>query len=101
MRKTILNGLENDTRWPDIVCTLQSAKGHKGLKQGLCNFRLSNSLLGMPNENEQDNSWKVVIPSDPEIKRAILEEIHYVPYAGHLSYQKTLKQIQRNVSGPI
>ena len=49
----------------------------------------------MQNNNAQDNSWKVVIPSDPEIKRIILEEIHSVRYAGHLGYQKILKQIQK------
>ena len=36
-----------------------------------------------------------MIPNDPEIKRTILEEIHSVPYSGHLGYQKTLKQIQK------
>ena len=56
-------------------------------------------LLEMQNKNAQDNSWKVVIPSDPEIKRIILEEIHFVPYAGHLGYQKTLKQIQKTFYG--
>ena len=95
LRKMILKGLEKDTRWSDILHTLQSDKGRKILKQGLCNFRLANSLFEMQNKNAQDNSWKVVIPSDPEIKRIILEEIHFVPYAGHLGYQKTLKQIQK------
>ena len=96
LRKTILNGLENDTRWPDIVHTLQSDKDHKFLKEGLCNLRLSNSSLEMQNKNAQDNIWKVVIPSDPEMKCKILDEIHSVPYAGNLGYQKTLTQIQKN-----
>ena len=46
-------------------------------------------------KNAQDKDWKIVIPNDPEIKRTILEEIHSVPYSGHLGYQKTLKQIQK------
>ena len=53
------------------------------------------SLLEMQNEEAQDKGWKLVIPNDPEIKKTILEEIHSVPYSGHLGYQKTLKQIQK------
>ena len=45
LRKTILKGLENDTRWSDIVQVLQSDKRQKVLKQGLSNFRLANSLV--------------------------------------------------------
>ena len=45
LRRTILKGLLNDTKWSDIAHTLQSDKGHKILHQGLCNFTLSNSLL--------------------------------------------------------
>ena len=96
LRKTILKGLQNDTRWSDILQSLQSDDRQKVLKQGMTNFRLSNSLLEMQNKNAQDNSWKVVIPNDPEIKQKILEELHTVPYSGHLGYQKTLKQIQKN-----
>ena len=50
----------------------------------------------MQNKNAQDSSWKVVIPNDLEIKQKILEELHTVPYAGHLGYQKTLKQVQKS-----
>ena len=50
LRKTILTGLENDTRWSDILHTLQSDKDHKFIKQGLCNFRLAHSLLKMQNQ---------------------------------------------------
>ena len=50
----------------------------------------------MQNKNAQDSSWKVVIPNDAEIKQKILEELHTAPYAGHLGYQKTLKQVQKS-----
>ena len=93
--KLILKGLETETRWSDICHTLQSDKGHKILKQEPCNFRFANSLLEMQNKNAQHNGWTVVIPSDPDMKRTILEEIHSVLYVGHLRYQKTLKQIQK------
>ena len=96
LRKAILTGLENDTRWSDILSTLQSDKDQKVLKQGKTNFRLAHGFLQMQNVTAQDESWKVVIPNDPSIKRTILEEIHSVPYAGHLGYQKTLKKIQNS-----
>ena len=51
LRKTILKGLENDTRWSDILQSLQSDNRQKVLKQGMTNFRLSNSLLEMQNKN--------------------------------------------------
>ena len=74
---------------------VQSDKDHIVLKQGLSNFRMAHALLQMQNKNAQDTEWKIVIPNDPEIKRTILEEIHSVPYSGHLGYQKTLKQVQK------
>ena len=91
LRKNILIGLQNDTRWSDILQAVQSDKDHKFIKQGRCKFRLMHSLLEMQNEEAQDKGWKLVIPNDPEIKKTILEEIHSVPYSGHLGYQKTLK----------
>ena len=95
LRNKILKGLENDTRWSDILQAVQSDKDHKCIKQGRCKFRMRQSLLEMQNEDAQDKNWKVVIPNDPEIKKTILDEIHSVPYSGHLGYQKTLKQIQK------
>ena len=96
MRETILKGLTEDTRWSDILSTLQSDTDHKVLKQEETNFCLSHGFLQMQNVTEQDKTWKVVVPNDPSIKRTILEEIHSVPYAGHLGYQKTLKKIQNS-----
>lgn len=36
-----------------------------------------------------------MIPSDQAINGTIMQKVHAVPYAGHLGYQRTLKQIQR------
>ena len=41
-----------------------------------------------------------MIPDVPGIKQKILKEIHSVPYAGHLGYQKTLKKLQENFYWP-
>ena len=41
-----------------------------------------------------------MVPNDPAIKGRIMEELHSVPYAIHLGYQKTLKQIQRTFYWP-
>ena len=78
LREKILKGLEEDTRWSDILSTLQSDKDQKVLKQGKTNFRLSHGFLQLQNATAQDKSWKIVIPNDLSIKRTILEEIHTV-----------------------
>ena len=38
---------------------------------------------------------EIVLPNDQAIERKLLEIIYSVPYAGHLGYQKVLKQIQK------
>ena len=40
--------------------------------------------------------WRLVIPNVPEVKKKIMEELHAVPYSGHLGYQKTLKKVQED-----
>ena len=32
----------------------------------------------------------------PSIKQKLMQEVHAVPYAGHLGYQKTLKKLQQH-----
>ena len=49
LKEQILIGLKNDTRWSDILLTVQSDKDHKVLKQGTTNFRLSHGLLQLQN----------------------------------------------------
>ena len=41
-----------------------------------------------------------MIPDVPSVKQKILQEIHAVPYAGHLGYQKTLKKLQEHFYWP-
>ena len=47
-----------------------------------------------------DKKWRIVSPDVPSIKKQILQEIHAVPYAGHLGYQRTLKKLQENFYWP-
>ena len=38
----------------------------------------------------------MVIPDIPEVKKQIMEELHSVPYSGHIEYQQMLKKLQQN-----
>jgi hypothetical protein len=38
---------------------------------------------------------KVYVPYSPELRSAILKEMHNVPYAGHLGYHKTISVVMR------
>ena len=51
-------------------------------------------------QEEEHQIWRIVVPNDPTIKGQIMEELHSVPYAGHLGYQKMLKQIQKTFYWP-
>mgnify|MGYP000480071671 FL=1 len=49
---------------------------------------------------ENVNRWRLVVPDIPDVKKKIMEEVHAVPYSGHVGYQKTLKKIQQNFYWP-
>ena len=49
---------------------------------------------------EDRKPWRMVVPDVEEARRKIMEEIHSVPYAGHLGYHKTLKKLQQNFYWP-
>ena len=72
---------------------LQSDPQKKTIIQGKKRYRLSSKLLEFQDQEEEHQTWRIVVPNDLTIKGRIMEESHSVPYAGHLGYQKTLKQI--------
>ena len=84
-----------DTRWSDMVKQLQSDHSHK-IHQGTKEYRLEHQLLEVRESTGQSRKWRIVIPDVPSIKKQILQEIHSVPYAGHLGYQRTLQKLQEN-----
>ena len=79
---------------------LQSDPQKKTIIQGKKRYRLSSKLLEFQDQEEEHQTWRIVVPNDPAIKGRIMEELHSVPYAGHLGYQKTLKQIQKTFYWP-
>ena len=95
MKREIKIGLDNDTRWADILEELQPAEGHKQ-QQGTKEDRLAHQLLEVRDSTGKDRKWRLAILDVPSIKQKIMEEMHSVPYTGHLGYQKTLKKIQQN-----
>ena len=95
MREKIKTEYENDARWADIVAELRSDPQKNLVKRGVKDFRLSHDCLEIHDREGPDgvNRWRLVIPDIPEVKKQIMEEVHSVPYSGHVGYQKTLKKV--------
>ena len=102
MREKIKRVYESDSRWADIVTELRSDPQKNLVKRGVKDFRLSHDCLEIYDREgpEGVNRWRLVIPDIPEVKKQIMEEVHAVPYSGHVGYQKTLKKIQQNFYWP-
>ena len=99
LREKIKSGTRQDTRWADIISQLESA--HKNITIGSRSFQLFKGFLEMKdNDKHQKSQWRLVVPDDPDVKKQIMRELHEVPYAGHLGYHKTLKNIQRSFYWP-
>ena len=98
MREKIKTIYESDSRWADIVAELRSDPQKNLVKRGVKDFRLSHDCLEIHDREGPDgvNRWRLVILDIPEVKRQIMEEVHSVPYSGHVGYQKTLKKVQQN-----
>ena len=99
LKREIKIGLNNDTRWAEILEQLQSAQGHRQ-QQGTREYRLARQLLEVRDCTGKDRKWRLVIPDVPSIKQKIMQEVHSVPYASHLGYQKTLKKLQQHFYWP-
>ena len=79
---------------------LQSDPQKKTIIQGKKQYRFLSKLLEFQDQEEEHKTWRIVVPNDPAIKGRTMEELHSVLYAGHLGYQKTLKQIQKTFYWP-
>ena len=100
LRGEIKEGLDNDTRWADILRQLQSAPGQH-VQQGAKEYRLARQLLEVRQCTGTDRTWRLVIPDVPSIKQKLMQEVHAVPYAGHLGYQKHSKSSNSIFTGQI
>ena len=99
LRDLIKSGYQEDSRWADIYSELQSAHDHV-VTFGNRDYRYSHGLVEVKVDKEDRRSWKLLIPDVPEVKKRIMEELHSVPYSGHLGFHKTLKKIQQNFYWP-
>ena len=79
---------------------LQSDPQKKTIIKGRKRYRLSSKILELQDQEEEHKTWRIVVRNDPAIKGRIMEGLHSVLYAGHLGYQKTLKQIQKTFYWP-
>ena len=46
------------------------------------------------------HTGQVYIPDSGELRKIVLQEMHNVPYAGHLGYQKTLAVVRKEYFWP-
>ena len=74
---------------------LQSALG-QNVQQGAKEYRLARQLFEVRQCIGTDRTWRLVILDVPSIKQKLMQEVHAVPYVGHLGYQKTLKKLQQH-----
>ena len=91
----MIEGLQKDTRWADILQELQSDPKTKVVIQGHKDYRLSHELLAVQQRDRDalDRDQRIVVPNDPVIKSRIMERPFGVP--------KGTKQIQRSSIGQI
>ena len=95
LREKIRETYERDSRWADIVSELRSDLQKNLVKRGVKDCRLAHDCIEIHDREgpEGVNRWRLVIPDIPEVKKQIMEEVYFVPYSGHMGYQKTLKKL--------
>ena len=92
LRDSIKMGYTTDSRWADIMEQLEFALTRVTTVGGR-DYRLNHGLIEVRLDKEDRQPWRLVVPDVPDARQKILEEIHAVPYSGHLGYQKTLKKL--------
>ena len=95
LKREIKTGLNNSTRWAEILEQIQSAQGLRQ-QQGIREDKLTRQLLEVRDCTGKDRKWRLVILDVLSIKQKIMQEVHLVPYAGYLGYQKTLEKLQQH-----
>ena len=71
LRGEIKKGLDNDTRWADILRQLQSAPGQY-VQQGAKEYRLARQLLEVRQCTGTNRTWRLIIPNVPSIKQKLM-----------------------------
>ena len=101
MRNLIKKGYSEDSRWANIMKELESVQVHV-TRIGNHDYRLSHGMLEIKVKHvvEDRRPWRLVVPDVEDARKRIMEELHAVPYAGHLGYHKTLKKLQQNFYWP-
>jgi hypothetical protein len=79
-----------------IVTTTNSDQIYLKIKETLKhgNFLQKFSYYELKEDEILMYKGKVYVPNSGEMKNAMLKEMHNVPYAGHLGYQKTIAGVR-------
>jgi hypothetical protein len=79
LKNGIMEASKSDLQYKELVSKLQQGI----LQQKIEEYKLDNDEILM-------YRGRIYVPNYQELKNLILTEIHSVPYAGHLGYQKTI-----------
>ena len=93
LKTQIVSAVQNDIAYEEVLKKLEedqeeevpTERGKFRIKDGMLVFHPRSSTI------QEGAYWKIVIPDDIEVKKAILSELHSVPYAGHPGVAKTLQ----------
>ena len=92
LREEIRSSLETDKHWAEVWKEVESANATVDV--GGCTYRKNSGLLEIKDASKGEGTrWRIVVPNVPELKQQLMREFHDVPYAGHLGYHKTLKNL--------
>jgi hypothetical protein len=89
IKRKILEAANADLQYRELVAMLQ---------QGKMPRKVDNYNLGIDGILLRKN--KIFVPNVQDLKCMILHEMHNVPYAGHLGYQKTMAVIKSHYFWP-
>jgi hypothetical protein len=90
LKSRILDGLVTDQHYPQVKENLQQGDVEQKIKE----YEMKEDGLLM-------HKNRIYSPSYGEIRNVALKEMHDVPYAGHLGYQKTITAVRSQFFWPI
>jgi hypothetical protein len=85
----IIEAAKSDLQYKELVAKLQQGI----LQQKIEEYKLDNDEIIM-------YRGRIYVPNSHELKILILREMHNVPYAGHLGYQKTIAVVKSQYYWP-
>jgi hypothetical protein len=84
LKSIILDGLVTNQYYLQVKENLQQGYVQQKIKE----YEIKEDRLLM-------HKNRIYVPSSGDLRNLVLKEMHDVPYAGHLDYQKTITTVRR------